>query len=49
MCIYLPQHEFMCTICSGTCGVQKRTLDPLELELEAVVNSHVGAGTIEYS
>lgn len=29
----------------GTCGGQKRALDPQELELEMVVCSHMGAGT----
>lgn len=25
-------------VCTGACGVQKRVSDPLELELQAVVN-----------
>lgn len=28
----------------GVCGGQKRLLNPLELELCAIVNSHVGTG-----
>ena len=33
MCVYLPVAH----------GVQKRALDPLELELQMVVSHHVGA------
>lgn len=33
----------MCTKCvSGACGVQKRVLNPLGLELQMVVNHRVG-------
>lgn len=31
-------------MCAGACGVQKKTLDPLELELEGVVSSHIVLG-----
>jgi hypothetical protein len=29
----------------GACRSQKRALDPLEMELQAVINRHVGAET----
>lgn len=32
----------MCVL--GTCGGQKKTLDPLELEFEVVVSFHAGSG-----
>lgn len=36
-------HVCMCTVCvSGACGVQKRVLDPLGLELQMVVSNHAG-------
>ena len=35
-------HICICTVCV-TCEGQKRVLDPLELELQMVMNQHVGA------
>lgn len=40
----LPGYVFESHVCD-THKVQKRLLDPLELELKAVVNHHMGAGT----
>lgn len=40
----LPVYVFESHVCD-TLKVQKRLLDPLELELKAVVNHHMGAGT----
>lgn len=37
--------EFMCTTCADAQEGQKKALDPLELELKAVVNHHMAAGT----
>lgn len=35
----------LCTMCMpSACGDQKRVLDPLEMELEIIVSSSVGAG-----
>ena len=42
----LPAHVHVCTSRgSGTVEGQKKALDPLELELQASVSHHVGAGT----
>ena len=42
-CIYTYIYS-LCTMCMlGAHGGQKRALDPLGLELQIVVNSHVGA------
>lgn len=48
MYVYLPAQVYICTIYCGiyvqeTMG-QKATLEPLELQLPAVVSCHLGAG-----
>jgi hypothetical protein len=34
----------LCVCMPGACGGQKRASDPLELELQMVVNCHVSSG-----
>lgn len=43
--LYSSACVYVCAMCAGTQGCQKRTSDPpLEVELQAVMNCHVGSG-----
>lgn len=38
-------HGSLYTVLSGACGGQEMGSDPLKMELERVINNHMGAGS----
>lgn len=44
VCTHLPE-LCMCAVCmdAGACGIQNWVSDPLELEIQRLDNSHMGA------
>lgn len=45
----LPTCKKVHHVHSGTCRIQKKVLDPLKLELESIVNHHMGASSTPFS
>lgn len=41
----LPTSKKVHHVHSGTCRIQNKVLDPLKLELESIVNHHMGASS----
>jgi hypothetical protein len=41
---YLYMYTYYVHSMTGACGGQERISDPLELELQMVLSSHIGAG-----
>jgi hypothetical protein len=44
VCLSVPVCLCVCECECSACGVQKRALTPPELELQVIVNYHMGAG-----